>query len=39
MNVLGRIFLGIIALVAGTGLVVLVTAIPDINRYRKIRQM
>lgn len=39
MNVLGWIFALLLAVVAVTGAVTLIKSIPDINRYRKIRQM
>ncbi len=39
MNVLGRIFLMLIAGVVGVGAVALITGIPDIKRYLKIRAM
>jgi hypothetical protein len=39
MNIVGYVFLGVIAVVVLTGLVLLITALPDIARYFRIRKM
>jgi hypothetical protein len=39
MNVVGYVFLGLLAIVVLGGLVVVVSALPDIARYRRIRRM
>ncbi|MGH3456745.1 DUF6893 family small protein [Aeromicrobium sp.] len=39
MIVLGYITAGVLAVVVVIGLVVLVMSVPDIQRYRRIRQM
>jgi hypothetical protein len=39
MNIVGYVFLGLIAVGVVLGLVLLVTALPDIARYSRIRKM
>ena len=39
MNIVGYVFLGIIAVGILLGLALLVTALPDIARYSRIRKM
>lgn len=39
MEVLGWIFLGLLALIVLVALIILVTWIPEIRRYTRVRQM
>ena len=39
MAVIGRLFTAIVVLVVLGGIVVAVTALPDVNRYRRLRKM
>ena len=39
MNIVGWVFLGLIAVGVLTGLALFLTALPDIARYRRIRRM
>jgi len=39
MEVLGIVFLVLIALAVVAGLIILVVALPDISRYRRLRRM
>jgi hypothetical protein len=39
MNIVGFVFLGILAVVALLGLALVITALPDIARYSRIRKM
>lgn len=39
MVVIGWLFTAIVALVVLGGIVVAVTALPDVNRYRRLRKM
>jgi hypothetical protein len=39
MNIVGYVFLGILAVVALLGLVLVISALPDIARYSRIRKM
>jgi hypothetical protein len=39
MNIVGYVFLGVIAVGVLLGLVLLVSALPDIARYSRIRKM
>ncbi len=39
MDIVGYVFLGVIAVVVLIGLVLLISALPDIARYLRIRKM
>ena len=39
MDIVGYVFLGVIAVVVLVGLVLFLSALPDIARYRRIRKM
>ena len=39
MEVLGWVFLGVIAVIVLIGLMFLIASLPDIRRYGKVRQM